>query len=120
MNPKLIKLKLYIVGNTVLIVANSKVTNKFKANAAQKKERNKAASLNINHTKQYCIVLYKVVTSFIPYTLSVRISINKNIKVLINKIKSNIILITSKKQVHKDNPNKIKRTNTIYIKNKGE
>lgn len=101
------------MGKTVLIVLNSNVVSRFNANAAQKNDKNNAASLNINHIKQYCIVRYKLVTSFIPYILSVNISVNKKIKVPKRSIKNKFILIISKKKVHNDNPNKMKSISII-------
>lgn len=90
---------------------NSSVTRRFNVKAAQKKDKNKAASLSINHKKQYCIARYSVVTSFIPYKVSIKISIKKKLKEnkSINKIMSK--LIGSNMQVHKDNPKKVNRQN---------
>lgn len=110
----------YIIGNTPIIVLNSKVTNIFNANAAQKKEKNNAASLNINHIKQYWIILCNVVTSLIPYNVSVSISMDKK---LIEKTRikiSKLMLYISNVYVHKDNPKNVNPQKTKYIKNNGE
>lgn len=97
------------MGSTVTIVLNSKVTNKFKAKAAQKKDKNKAASLKINQMKQCCIVRYKVVTSVIPYKVSVKISTKKNPNEK-SKIKNiNNILKKSNVKVHKDRPKNVNK-----------
>lgn len=106
-----------IVVNNVL---NSNVTIKFKANPPQKNDKNKAASLITNHTKQYCIVLYKVVTSLIPYIPSVNISVKRKNKEKINKNTIMSKLVISKKNVHKDNPKKTNNIKIKYIKNNGE
>lgn len=109
-----------IEGNTVTTVLNSKVTNKLRANAAQKKDKNKAASLKINQIKQYWITRYKEVTSLIPYKVSVKISMNKKLKEKskIKKIKN--ILKKSKVKVQRDNPKNVNKQNTKYIKNIAE
>lgn len=113
-------LKLYIRGITEVVTLNSKVTSKLRAKLPQKNEKNNPASLKINHTKQYWMVLCKVVTSLIPCKVSVIISINKNINVIksISIIKK--ILIVSTKNVHKDSPTNKNSTNTKYMKNIGE
>lgn len=94
--------------------------NKLNAKLLQKKDKNKAASLSMNHIKQYCIVRYIVTTSVKPYILSVIISVN-NSNSVVNKTKNNkAILIKSKKKDHMDKPHIINKHNIKYIRNNGE
>lgn len=101
-----------IKGSTVSIVLNSNDTSKFKAKAAQKKDKNKAASLSINQIKQYWIALYSVVTSFNPYNVSVNISIKKKLKENTKIIIINSMLIKSNNAVHRDKPKNMNIQNT--------
>ena len=112
--------KLYIVGMGVTIALNSNVTNKFKAKALQKNDKKRAASLRINQIKQYCMIRYKVVTSLIPYKVSVIISINKKVKAYKKIMTISNIVNISKKNVQIDIPTYRNKQNIKYIKNIGE